>query len=144
MPDETWTGGCLCGAVRYRAGGEPLWTAHCHCHSCRRHTGGAVATFIGFDAARFEWQGEATGVYHSSPGVTRRFCRTCGSPLSYEAERCADEVHVYTGTLDHPENAAPAMHVFVAERIPWLRIADGMPRYAGTGREAEPVGHDDG
>ena len=143
MSERSWTGGCLCGAVRYHAIGEALWTAHCHCQSCRRSTGGALATFIGFDAARFVWLGEETGIYHSSPGVTRRFCRGCGTPLSYEAGRFPGEVHIYTGTLDEPEAAAPTMHVFVAERLPWLRIADDLPRFAGSGSGAEPVGRED-
>ena len=29
-------GGCQCGAIRYRAVGEPVLAALCHCSSCRR------------------------------------------------------------------------------------------------------------
>ena len=29
-------GGCQCGAIRYRAEGEPLLKALCHCVTCRR------------------------------------------------------------------------------------------------------------
>ncbi len=42
------TGGCLCGAVRYRVTGEPEATSHCHCYSCRRATGGPTLAWVIF------------------------------------------------------------------------------------------------
>ena len=47
---ETGTGGCLCGAVRFQATGEPVVTGHCHCADCRRHNGGPVVTLVIFAA----------------------------------------------------------------------------------------------
>jgi hypothetical protein len=43
-----WTGGCLCGAMRFRAQGEPLDVASCHCVNCRKMSGAAFATFVVF------------------------------------------------------------------------------------------------
>ena len=42
----TWSGGCLCGKVRYEASETPGWVGHCHCRLCRRHTGAAFATWL--------------------------------------------------------------------------------------------------
>ena len=47
---ETGIGGCLCGAVRFQAMGEPVVTGHCHCADCRRHNGAPVVTLVIFEA----------------------------------------------------------------------------------------------
>ena len=78
-------GGCLCGAVRYRAVGAPSWVSHCHCESCRRATGGAIATWAGFPKDHFEvLAGEITR-FASSPGVQRGFCAAPSKPIRTSA-----------------------------------------------------------
>jgi hypothetical protein len=116
------TGRCLCGAIRYRAAGEPLWVAHCHCESCRRATGAPLTTYAGFPAERFAWTG-APERFASSPGVTRTFCGRCGTSLTYQGERWPGEMHVLVATLDRPEAVTPQGEAFAAERLPWLRLA---------------------
>jgi hypothetical protein len=122
-------GGCLCGAVRYRAAGAPSIVEYCHCPSCRRISGSAVACLAGFPRENFEIvQGEPVP-FESSPGVTRSFCGRCGTPMLYENERFAESVYLGIGTLDAPESLPPGQHVWVSTHIPWLEIADDLPRY---------------
>lgn len=133
-------GGCLCGGIRYRARGPALWVAHCHCRSCRRSTGAAMTSFVGFQKARYEITAGTPRVIESSPGVWRRFCPDCGSQLTYEANWCADETHVYLATLDRPEAFRPERHVFTEAAMPWLRVADDLPRHEGTSSGAAAGG----
>ena len=132
-------GGCLCGAVRYRFDGEPLWVAHCHCGSCRRNTGAAFATFVGVRSGEFRYLCGSPQRFESSPGVFRSFCGACGTPLTYEAEKYPGEVHINIGSLDEPGQFRPQAHVFVAEQLGWLELADSLPRYAKTAREGGPL-----
>ena len=67
----------------------------------------------------------------SSPGVIRAHCARCGSPLTYETARRPDQIDVTVGTLDRPEDFPPTLHVWTVERVPWLELADALPRHAG-------------
>jgi len=132
-------GRCLCGQVRFAARGQPLWVAHCHCESCRRATSSPMTTYAGYPAAAVEWTAAQPTSYASSPGVTRRFCPRCGSPMSFEGESAPGEVHLFATSFDEPESLVPGVHVFVEEQLAWLHLADGLPRYARTGRDGPPL-----
>ena len=138
MSERSASGRCLCGAVRFTAEGNPKWVAHCHCESCRRNTGSAVATFVGYRRDRVHYTRGERAIYESSPGVRRGFCAACGTPLSYEADRFGDEIHLYLCTLDNPNDFPAQAHVHFREHLPWFEVHDALPRYARTGREAEP------
>lgn len=136
---EVTRGRCLCGNLRFELRGRRLWVAHCHCDSCRRNTGSAVATFVGYRKEQLTYTRGERKFYRSSPGVQRGFCADCGTPMTYEADRYPDEVHLHIGTIDNPEAFEPQLHVFFAERIGWMDLADDLPRYAGLTPDAEPV-----
>ena len=142
------TGGCLCGAVRYEASGDPLGVGHCHCHSCRRHTGAPVVTFVMFEADRVGFTGSERSIYNSSPGVKRAFCGQCGTPLTWEAHsRALDRpiIEFHISTLDEPDAFIPDRHWFHEERIAWFDIADSLPRYRGVGvKDEAPYRHGPG
>jgi len=91
-----------------------------------------MATYAGFGRDAVQWTGRPTQPYRSSTGVVRRFCPSCGSPISYESERWADEIHLLVQCFDQPESLLPTGHVFVGEQLRWLHLADGLPRFATT------------
>ncbi len=126
-------GGCMCGAVRYEARGEPLVVVHCHCESCRRHTGAPMVTLVSFERDKVRYTSGAPKIHNSSPGVGRAFCGTCGTPLTWEGMtggKTAIEFHI--GTLDEPNAFTPVRHVFHEERLDWFDTADELPRYRKT------------
>lgn len=137
--NDVATGRCLCGNLQFEVHGRRLWVAHCHCDSCRRNTGSAVATFVGYTKEQLTYTRGERRIYRSSPGVQRGFCADCGTPMTYESDRCPDEVHLYISTLDEPGEFRPQLHVFVAERIPWMELEDDLPRYEGLTEGSEPV-----
>lgn len=142
-PNEA-TGGCLCGAVRYRADGPPLSTAYCHCESCRRHTGAPVVVLVGYRRDQVTYTEGEPKVFESSPGVGRAFCGRCGTPLTWEGDGgdLGPLVEVHISTLDNPGDFAPECHIHHAERLAWFDTADKLPRYrAWDDDEAGPYMH---
>ena len=131
----TKRGHCLCGAVSWEYEGPESWACYCHCDDCRRNCAAPVVSYIGVPLETFRWTGTQPKVYASSPGVQRHFCDTCGTPMAYQAERYAGEIHLYAASLDHPESFEPKFHVHYAERLQWLHIKDDLPKYPGSGDE---------
>jgi hypothetical protein len=124
-------GGCHCGAIRYSLAGEPAHSSVCHCDSCRRTTGGLATAWLGYpsEALTIE-QGEPRS-YGSSEGVQRRFCGVCGTSLFYSNEPAMPGVvDVLTVTLDDPRAFPPALHVQMADALPWEATLDGLPKFA--------------
>ena len=123
------TGGCLCGAVRYRAGGEASHATLCHCNACRRAAGAPVVAWVTFPIADFAITKGAPARHRSSPPVERTFCPSCGTPLTYRHSAHPDEIDVTIASLDDPSAFPPADHTWASERIPWLELADRLPRH---------------
>lgn len=107
---DHYKGGCLCGAVRLVATGEPYRVGICHCLDCRKHHGALFfAAAIPDEAVTI--QGE-TRDYKA-----RHFCPKCGSSVF---ARYGDEVEVHLGTLDAPNQLAPTYENRTIRRESWL------------------------
>ena len=129
---EARLGGCQCGRIKFEAAGDTNWIAHCHCSDCRRTTGAALATYAGYDAKKVRFLAGEPADYASSPGVTRRFCPNCGTPISFESTRWPTEIHLFVCTFDDPEAFEPRAHVYVSEQLSWLHLGDDLPRHDQT------------
>lgn len=123
-------GGCLCGAIRYRAISQPLRGVICHCKMCRKHSGAPALAFIHFDKAGFTWLGSEPSWYRASPFAERGFCPVCGSTIGMREEVLADRVQVCAGSLDEPSRVQIQDHVWTASQIKWFEIQDDLPRFS--------------
>jgi hypothetical protein len=125
------SGGCLCGAVRYRAGPALHAATLCHCESCRRAQGAHAIAWVTVASPSLEWSGEPAR-YRSSPGVIRSFCARCGTPLSYSSEGRGAETDLTVCSLDEAGALAPCDHIFMADALSWDRPGDGLAQHAKT------------
>ena len=125
-------GGCLCGAVRYRLSAPPTVVTHCHCRTCRRATGAPFVTWLTAVSESFEFTAGKLAVFHSSPDVSRGFCVTCGTTLTYQHDSYTEELDIAVATLDDPTHVTPQDHIWVGTMLPWLKFADDLPRLPGS------------
>jgi len=125
-------GGCLCGAVRYRAEGEPLFAVHCHCRDCQRASGTGHVPALGMRRDLFSYTGNTNSyatVGTSKGQAVRHFCPVCGSLMFGLPESWPHMVSLYVGTLDDPSVFAPSIIVFASQRHEWDRLAAALPEF---------------
>jgi len=125
-------GGCFCGSIRFRITAQTSVVTHCHCSSCRRASGAAFIPWVTLPSAGFEITKGEQAVFHSSPGVNRGFCGTCGTTVSYCHDDFRDEIDIAAATLDDAEALTPDDHIWVTDRLSWLKVADGLPQLDGS------------
>ena len=129
MNNRTIEGGCLCGAIRYRATAEPQGRTLCHCESCRLAAGAPTVAWVIFPADDFAIVAGAPREHRSSQHVVRSFCGDCGTPLLYRSDRRPDVVDVPTATLDDPESFAPEREIWTSEKLAWETVNGALPQY---------------
>ncbi|HVY86636.1 MAG TPA: GFA family protein [Caulobacterales bacterium] len=115
------TGGCLCGAVRYEARGEPLFNLFCYCRDCQRASGAGHMPVMGVAKEAFVCTGRVAVYPPAAPGKSggRHFCPQCGSLLFGMPASAPDQVTLYVGTLDQPERFEPTEAIFLRDRNHW-------------------------
>jgi hypothetical protein len=126
------TGGCPCGAVRYRVSEQLLGAIYCHCERCQRRTGSAFGA-VGLTApGSFEVTDGEDRVTAWDPGEgswTKRFCSNCGGHL-YVTSPDGSMLAVHLGSLDADPGVRPAAHQFTDHAASWLPLPDdGLPRF---------------
>ncbi|MEX6723750.1 GFA family protein [Parapedomonas caeni] len=120
------TGGCQCGAKRYRVETESPEAYYCHCRMCQKAVGNVFAAFVNVPKAAVDWATLGPDLYHSSRLAERGFCARCGTPLSF-AFPDSDRMDLTIGSLDDPVAVHPSSHFGIESRVPGWSHEDGLP-----------------
>jgi hypothetical protein len=121
-----WTGGCQCGAVRYRLRTPPEHASICHCRMCQRASGQPFMALARVRDDALQWTRGRPSTYASSNIVERGFCGACGTPLTYHRLR-SGKISITIGSLDDPESACPAEQFGIESRLSWSPGLAGLP-----------------
>ncbi len=132
----TASGGCQCGAVRYRIAGQLGKAGICHCRMCQKAFGNFGAALVSVPLANLTWTRGRPSEFRSSPLVARGFCEKCGTPL-YMQEDGDPDIEIAIGSLDDPNAAAPMEQVGMEGRVKWFDSLSRLP--ASTTNEDNPA-----
>ena len=133
------TGGCLCGAVRFRAAEGPIATRICWCRDCQKFGAGGPAVSAAFKTAAVTIAGELRdypSTADSGNKMHRRFCPVCGSHLFSEAEVRPHLIFIRVGALDDPAIAKPGATIWTDSAPSWASIDPNLPKFK---RQPPPV-----
>ena len=126
--NDSLTGGCLCGAVRYEASGAPLNVRVCHCRLCQKATGQAFFARAMYPVERVSITGD-TRRFASSEHVERLFCPVCGSGVFAQRASRRDLIAITLGSLDDPGALKLEVQIWTSSRIGWVEALGEVPGY---------------
>ena len=131
----TLDGGCLCGRLRYHVDGPLLQSDWCHCRLCQRSAGAPAVAWLTVPRSAFRFTQGEPRTFASTAKGRRQFCADCGTQLVFfdgDAER-----DVTLASLDDPTAVAPQDHIWTMSQLPFVKLADGLPRHRQARRDSE-------
>jgi hypothetical protein len=132
----TWSGGCLCGAVRYEIDGEPKFVTKCYCTDCQRESGAGHLTLAAFADAGLRVTGDTQSYVSTADSgnkVPRTFCPACGTTLMGQPASLNGLSMVRAGTLDDSAGLTTSIAIFGDSARDWdqppagLKLFPAMP-----------------
>jgi hypothetical protein len=118
------TGGCQCGAVRFRVEGALGDASVCHCRMCQKASGNFYLPLVSVRDAALSWTRGEPKRFRSSNHGYRGFCADCGTPLTYEAP---DGVALTVAAFDDPAAIAPRIQWGIEAKLPYVDTIPDLP-----------------
>ena len=132
MTSPALHGSCGCGAVTFTVSEPLVAAAYCHCTRCQKRTGTAVQASAKAAPGSVEITAgaEHLGSWQPPGGLSKDFCRECGSHL-FGSDRDSGEISIVRmAAIDGDPGVRPAAHQFVANAAEWEPIPDDdLPRF---------------
>ena len=122
------TGGCLCGAVRYTVRQTMRFQSYvCHCTDCQTRSGSAFGIQLSVLTGDLEVSGALLKGEHVQPsGAVAGIyaCEKCLTRIYTDNDRRPGIANLRAGTLDNSQALAPATHLWVSSKLPWVVIPE--------------------
>ncbi|MEC9344008.1 MAG: GFA family protein [Pseudomonadota bacterium] len=120
------SGGCQCGAVRFRVEGTPGDSSICYCRMCQKASAAFALALVNTSGAKLTWTRGKPAWFASSNKARRGFCAECGTPLAYDAP---DGLALSTLAFDDPDVLPPTVAWGVEAKRPWCDAVVDLPEH---------------
>jgi hypothetical protein len=133
-----FTGGCLCGSVRYEVD-QVFDVIYCHCNHCRRSSGAPVLVTAAVAGDAFRVTEGNPSVFPTSATGQGHFCGKCGTGLygeflapTHPLATNGRYFSIRVGTFDEPARLRPLIHQWIESKLSWFDTADDLLRVEGN------------
>jgi len=142
MGTDMHEGGCGCGAVRYRAVGEPIFANNCHCRLCQQQTGSTSGVNAFFESENVELLSGTLdrAALKAGSGGDQIICScsVCGTAVwSHYPMLGQGASAIRVGTLDHPGAIRLDAVIYTASAMPWVAFPADIPAFEGFYKAAD-------
>ena len=127
--NQSLTGGCICGQVKYQITEKPLFTQACHCNDCKFLTGSSYVVNSSVLENTLIVEGEVSSTElkaGSGASCKTYFCNKCGAYVYADYDSAVKRLTLRTKTLDNPEKFPPQVHIFTKDKDPWLNLSEDV------------------
>ena len=142
LPEPPYSGGCLCGAVRFSYNARPLALNACHCTDCKRLSGASYFAVVQAKGEAFSFSG-ATLIHRKTADSGRQVdihrCAACGTRLWHTPAGSSDLVFFAAGTLDDPTWFVPTSHIWASRAQPDVVFAPDALVIEGAPSDRKPL-----
>jgi hypothetical protein len=130
---DSYTGGCACGAIRYRISAVPLFQNDCQCRDCQHRSGtghGSYLTFPSKQNVTLEGNAQHSAIAGDSGNLkTHGFCPNCGSPVYLTFAGMPDLFTIHAASLDDPSRYAPQAVTYRVRGQAWDNLNPDLPMF---------------
>ena len=128
-----FTGGCLCGEIRYQCTAEPELMYYCHCTDCRKANGTAYHTGLYMQRSDFQLTSGTTRSHAKTADsgriIVRHFCGHCGAHIYSDKGDESDMISLKAGSLDEPEIFHPDTEIWAQSKVSWADLPDDLKSF---------------
>ena len=130
---KSYSGGCLCGQIRYQITADAGPSRICWCRDCQRiSSNGTVNVIFPSDAIKVSGEpAKYEKTADSGNTVTRRFCANCGTQMFSDSSGRTGHTVVRVGTLDEPSAVKPTTNIWVASAPSWACVDSSLDHFEG-------------
>lgn len=137
---KSYSGGCLCGEIRYQISAEHVASRVCWCRDCQRIASNGTVNAI-FPGSALKVSGNTSqfqSTADSGNTITRSFCPKCGAHLFADSTGRPGFTVVRVGTLDDPSSITPTANIWSASAPTWACIDDSLELFKGPPTQVLP------
>ena len=128
------SGGCQCGAVRYKLEDSIIRLNICHCSDCQRQSGSAFGMSLVISPETFQLTAGTLKSFETTADSGRTktgaFCSHCGVRIY---NRTSALMSVKAGTLDDVSWLVPNGQYWTRSKQPWVNLPDGIQCFETQG-----------